>query len=148
MIAWMKQAISLAEENLVDVPVGALIIMDGRIIASARNQREENNDPLGHAELIAIKKAASSLGQWRLSGSTLISTLEPCPMCTEAILQTRVSKLVFGAYDQKSGACGSAFNLLTSDRIYPAPEVIGGIEEEECSRILRDHFKNSMRQQR
>lgn len=143
--AWMSEAIALSADSGPDVPVGCLIVFENKIIGRGKNDREASLNPLGHAELNAIKEASSHLGDWRLSGSILVSTLEPCPMCAEAIIQTRVSTLVFGAYDQKSGACGSAFNLFTDKRIYPLPEVIGGIEEEECTRILKDFFDNERR---
>ena len=125
-----------------DVPVGCLILKDGVVLGRAHNEREEKQDPTAHAELIAIRQAAKHLSSWRLSGCTLIVTLEPCAMCAEAIIQSRISTLVFGAYDQRSGACGSAFNLFVSGRSYPLPEIIGGIEEEECERMLADFFKS------
>ncbi len=125
----------------VDVPVGCLIIKGGEVIAQAHNQREETQDPTAHAELIALRTAAKSQSSWRLNDCTLVVTLEPCAMCAEAIIQSRITTLVFGAYDQRTGACGSAFNLFVSGRSYPLPEIIGGIEEEECERLLADFFK-------
>lgn len=152
---WMKAALAEArltgaalagaasvERNVKDVPVGCLVLKDGEIIARGFNRREETQDPTAHAELIAIRKAAEKLASWRLTGCTLIVTLEPCAMCAEAIIQSRINTLVFGAYDQRSGACGSAFNLFVSGRTYPLPEIIGGIEEEECERLLADFFKS------
>lgn len=131
-----------SKQSVVDVPVGCLVLKDGQIIGRGHNQREENQDPTAHAELIAIRAAADVLGSWRLSECMLIVTLEPCPMCAEAIIQSRVATLVFGAYDQRAGACGSAFNLFVKGRSYPLPEIIGGIEEAECERLLADFFKS------
>lgn len=129
------------QKGRVDVPVGCLILKDGNVIAQSHNQREENQDPTAHAELLAIREASSVLKSWRLSGCLLVVTLEPCPMCAEAIIQSRISTVVFGAYDQRTGACGSAFNLFVAGRSYPLPEIIGGIEEEECERLLAEFFK-------
>jgi len=143
---WMKQALSeaarVASGSVRDVPVGCLILKDDEILASGHNEREEKQDPTAHAELIAIRSAAKQLQSWRLTDCTLIVTLEPCAMCAEAIIQSRISTLVFGAYDPRSGACGSAFNLFVSGRSYPLPEVIGGINEDECQRTLADFFKS------
>ena len=146
----MKEALKEARRTLdaapgtsvVDVPVGCLVLKDGQIIGRGHNQREQNQDPTAHAELIAIRQAAEHLRSWRLSDCLLVVTLEPCAMCAEAIIQSRVNTLVFGAYDQRAGACGSAFNLFVSGRSYPLPEIIGGIEEAECERLLADFFKS------
>lgn len=139
---WMKLALAEAERAVPDVPVGCLILKDSEVIARGRNEREVTQDPTAHAELIAIREAAKYLSSWRLADCTLIVTLEPCPMCAEAIIQSRISTLVFGAYDQRSGACGSAFNLFVGGRSYPLPEIIGGIEEQSCERMLADFFKS------
>lgn len=139
---WMKLALAEAQRAVPDVPVGCLILKDGEVIARGRNEREVTQDPTAHAELIAIREAAKHLSSWRLADCTLIVTLEPCPMCAEAIIQSRIATLVFGAYDQRSGACGSAFNLFVGGRSYPLPEIIGGIEEECCERMLADFFKS------
>ncbi len=139
----MQMALQEAGKCTADVPVGALVVdeEDGdRIVSAGFNQREVLNDPLGHAELIALRGAAQSLGKWRLQGLTLICTLEPCPMCAEAIIQSRIAKVVFGAFDPVSGACGSAFNLFHRRKALPVPEVIGGILEKECSQILSAFF--------
>lgn len=145
MSQWMKQAIRLATETVKDVPVGCVIVKNDQLIAEACNQREEKKDPVGHAEIVAIRNAASYLSSWRLDGCILFSTLEPCPMCAEAIIQTRIAKVYFGAYDIKSGALGSAFNLFKKGRIYPIPEVIGGIEEDECKKVLLNYFEKTVR---
>lgn len=138
----MKMALSEASNCTLDVPVGALVVDEiaNQVISVGFNQREALNDPLGHAELIAIKSASEKLGKWRLNGLTLVCTLEPCPMCAEAIIQSRIEKLIFGAYDSVSGAAGSVFNLLVARKSLPVPEVIGGILEHDCSRLLSDFF--------
>ena len=122
-----------------EVPIGAIVVFEDKIIARAYNLKETTCDPTAHAEMLALRMAAQFKKGWRLSGATLYSTLEPCPMCAEAILQARVSRVVFGAYDQVSGALGSAFNLYIK-RIYPIPEVVGGIMEQECAEVLREIF--------
>ena len=143
---WMEQALAeaarVARGVVRDVPVGCLILRNGEIIGAGHNEREETQDPTAHAELIAIRAAAKHLSTWRLTDCTLVVTLEPCAMCAEAIIQSRISTLVFGAYDPRSGACGSAFNLFVSGRTYPLPEIIGGIHEEECERVLSEFFKS------
>lgn len=138
---WMSQALAEAKQCDQDVPVGAALVRDGKLICLTRNRKEELNDPTAHAEILAIRQGALLSGSWRLSGTTLYTTLEPCPMCAEAIMQARVSTLVFGAYDPLSGAVGSAFNLYAPKRIYPVPEVLGGILGESCSQILKDFFQ-------
>jgi|SRR5579883_1311142 len=137
----MEAALKEARNCGIDVPIGCVIVRNGEIIARGRNVRETNNDPLGHAELIALRQAASALGSWRLNGCAVYCTLEPCPMCAEAILQARVSKLIFGAYDNIYGAVGSAFNLYTKDRTFPLPDVLGGIAEEECKQLVQEFFR-------
>jgi tRNA(adenine34) deaminase len=138
---WMAAAIAEAFKCTEDVPVGALVIKDERIIGAGHNNREKSKDPTAHAEIVAIRQAAKHLADWRLTDATLYTTLEPCPMCAEAMLQARVSRVVFGAYDPKSGALGSAFNLYCDGRIYPLPEVIGGIMEGPCQNLLLDFFR-------
>ncbi|KAF1856843.1 hypothetical protein Lal_00044617 [Lupinus albus] len=144
---WMSQALDLAREAITldpdDVPVGALILQsqgDRQVfISSGTNKKQKELDASAHAEIVALRLAGQALDSWRLQDTTLYTTLEPCPMCAEAILQARVSRVVFGAYDQVSGALGSAFNLYTK-RIYPIPEVVGGIMEQECAEVLREIF--------
>src|SRR5262249_29580408 len=108
-------------------------------------EREATGDPTAHAEIQAIRQAAKKLGGWRLEHTTIYSTLEPCPMCAEAIIQSRIKRLVFGAYDTASGAAGSAFNLFCQGRIYPIPEIVGGLLEQECQNLLVEFFKASKR---
>ena len=142
MKKYMTKALSLAKEaaKMGEVPVGAVIVKDGEIIATGINTRECEHSPLAHAEINAIKQASEQLRSWRLDGCTMYVTLEPCPMCMGAIINARIEKLVFGAFDLKAGACGSVVNLNK----YPFnhhPEMIGGIMEDECSAILSDFFK-------
>ncbi len=140
-IYWMEMAIKEAHLANEDVPVGCIIVQDGKILAAGHNEKENSQDPTDHAEIIAIRKASSILKSWRLNGTTLYTTLEPCPMCAEAIMQTRVSRLVFGAYDLQSGAVVSKFNLLIPGRPYPVPEITGGILQEQCQALLVDFFR-------
>lgn len=138
----MYEAIGEAQKCTVDVPVGCLIVnRAGLVIARGHNQREELNDPSAHAEIVALRAAAASTGSWRLAGATLICTLEPCPMCAEAIIQSRVERVIFGAWDSVAGACGSVFNLFTGRQALPTPEVIGGILEEETRQLLVEFFR-------
>ena len=140
----MTYAISLA--NIAsfssgDVPVGAVIIdANGNIISTGHNQRELIKDSTAHAELIAIKSANKSLRSWRLEDLTLVVTLEPCLMCAGAIMQSRVSRVVFGAWDKKAGACGSVWDVLRDGRSLHKVEVIGGVLENECAAILSNFF--------
>lgn len=137
----MRLAIEQARMAGEDVPVGAVIVSGQAVVAAAFNQRERLTDPAGHAEIVALREAAQRTGDWRLSDTTIYVTLEPCPMCAEAIIQARVQRLVFGAYDAIAGACGSAFNLFVTGRPTPLPEVIGGINEDDCQAILREFFR-------
>lgn len=143
---FIRQAMEEAQRVKTDIPVGCVIVHDGQVIARARNMREETGDPTAHAEIVAMREAALALGRWRLTGCTLYTTLEPCPMCAEALLQARVERLVFGAYDIKSGAAGSAFNLFSAGRIYPIPEILGGICEKECESLLLQFFRTATRE--
>ena len=139
----MQQAISLASEvkSSGDVPVGALIVNEvGEILSFGKNEREKDNDPTAHAEIVAIRKASEKIGSWRLDDLTLIVSLEPCVMCAGAILQSRIKRLVFGAFDQKAGAVGSVWDLLRDPRAMHKPEVISGISEDECGQLLKDFF--------
>ena len=124
-----------------DVPVGAVMLnKNGEIIALGNNQRELLRDPLGHAEIVAIKAAARSLGSWRLEECTLVVTLEPCVMCAGAIMQARIPRLVFGAWDEKAGAAGSMWDLLRDPRALHKVEVIPDVMKEECSALLKEFF--------
>jgi tRNA(adenine34) deaminase len=140
---WLEQAIAMAKQSGQDVPVGCLIVKDGVVLAATHNLREANNDPLGHAELLAIKEASTLLKTWRLNDCTLYCTLEPCPMCTEAILQSRISRIVVGAIDPLNGACCSAFNLLSKRHGLPEPELTVGVHGDQCRQLLTDFFKRT-----
>ncbi len=139
----MQQVISLAQEvkSSGDVPVGALIINDaGEIVSFGKNEREKDNDPTAHAEILAIRRAGEKLGSWRLDDLTLIVTLEPCVMCAGAILQSRLKRLVFGAFDQKAGAVGSSLDVIRDVRALSKGEVVSGVLEDECAKLLTDFF--------
>ena len=139
----MQQAISLAQEvkSSGDVPVGALIVNElGEIVSLGKNEREKDNDPTAHAEVLAIRRAGEKLGSWRLYDLTLIVTLEPCVMCAGAILQSRLKRLVFGAFDQKAGAVGSCLDVIRDVRALSKVEVIGGVLENDCALLLKQFF--------
>ena len=124
-----------------DVPVGAVILnVNGDLISAGNNQRELLNDPTAHAEIVAIRHAATALGNWRLDGCTIVVTLEPCAMCAGAIAQSRISKVVFGAWDEKAGASGSVWDLLRDPRALHKVEVTSGVLEEECGAMLKEFF--------
>ncbi len=139
----MQQVISLAQEVKFsgDVPVGALIVNEaGEILSSGKNEREKDNDPTAHAEILAIRRAGEKVGSWRLDDLTLIVTLEPCVMCAGAILQSRLKRLVFGAFDQKAGAVGSSLDVIRDVRALSKVEVVSGVLEKECAKLLTDFF--------
>jgi tRNA(adenine34) deaminase len=126
-----------------DIPVGAIVInSDGIVIGKGFNEREANNDPTAHAEIVAIRNAASRLQKSRLDGCTLIVTLEPCAMCAGAIAQSRISKVIYGAWDEKAGAVGSVWDVLRDPRSIFKVEVVSGVLEEECAALLTDFFKD------
>ncbi len=141
----MNQALDLARESASsdEVPVGAVVLdSEGNIIGKGANMREKNADPLAHAEVLAMKSAAISRKSWNLSDCTLVVTLEPCPMCAGAVLQTRLKRVIFGAWDAKLGACGSVWDILRDPHIGSHPEVIGSVCESECAQLLRNFFEN------
>ena len=140
---FMKVAIDaavIAEENG-DVPIGAVIIYQGRIIAKAYNQREQLQDPTAHAEIIALTQAAAAVGSWRLHGCTMYVTLEPCPMCAGALVLARIDRLVYSCDDPKTGACKSLYNIVQDDRLNHKIEVTKGILEADCSEQLQQFFQ-------
>ena len=142
-VVWMGQAIDIASRALAsgDVPVGALVFSpDGEVLGAGHNLREANGDPTAHAEVVAIRAAATALGQWRLENCTLVVTLEPCVMCAGALMLARIDRVVLGAWDPKSGACGSVWDVVRDRRATHRVEVIGGVREQECSEILLDFF--------
>ncbi len=141
----MSNALQLADQAQLhnDVPVGALVVNPmGEIIGRGKNEREKSNDPLAHAELIAIKDAAKNLNSYRFDDLTLVVTLEPCAMCAGAIAQSRFSRLVFGAFDEKAGAVGSVWDLIRDPRALTKIEVVSGVLLDECAGILKDFFAN------
>ena len=131
-----KQAFSLGE-----VPVGAVLVQEGKVVATGFNRREIDQDPTAHAEIIAIRDASSKLRSWRLNKTTLYVTLEPCAMCAGAIIQSRISRLVFGTFDPKAGACGSICDLLSESRFNHRVNVHSGALAEECSAIIQGFFQ-------
>jgi tRNA(adenine34) deaminase len=140
----MQQVISLAQEvkSSGDVPVGALIVNEvGEIVSLGKNEREKDNDPTAHAEILAIRRAGEKLGSWRLDDLTLIVTLEPCVMCAGAILQSRIKRLVFGAWDEKAGSVGSVMDVIRDPRALTKVEVVSGVLQHESSELLNKFFK-------
>ena len=124
-----------------DVPIGAVVLdADGAVIGTGVNVRERDADPTGHAEVVALRQAAAARGEWRLSGCTLVVTLEPCTMCAGALVLSRVDRLVFGAYDEKAGAVGSLWDVVRDRRLNHRPEVFGGVMADEAGARLRDFF--------
>ena len=142
-IEFMKEALKEAElARLEDeVPIGCVIVKDDQIIARGHNQRDKSHNPLGHAETLAIKKASEVVNDWQLVDCELYVTIEPCIMCSGAIIQSRIKRVVYGARDFKGGCFGSSINILEADNINHHPEVIGGVLEEECSKLIKDYFK-------
>lgn len=140
---WMDRAITQAKlaRVLGDVPVGAVIVRDGRVIAAAHNRREVDQDPTAHAELLVIRAAARVLGSWRLEDCTLYVTLEPCAMCAGATVLARLPELVYGAADPKAGAAGSLFDIPRDERLNYRVEVTGGVLAEECGELLTRFFR-------
>ncbi len=123
-----------------DVPVGAVIVLDGAVVAGGFNSKESRTDPTAHAEIVAIREAAAKLKRWRLSGATLYVTLEPCLMCMGAIIQARLDRLVFAAFDPKAGACGSLYDVSNDDRLNHSVEVTTGVLGPESSKLLKGFF--------
>jgi tRNA(adenine34) deaminase len=142
-VQWMEEAFALAEEAGGDgeIPIGAVVAgPDGSIIGRGRNRRE-SGDPLGHAEIYAIGEAARAIGDWRLEGTTMVVTLEPCAMCAGAIVNARIPRLIFAAYDPKAGFCGSLGNLVQDPRLNHRVELTGGVEEERSRSMLQSFFR-------
>ena len=141
---WMKESLRLAEKAFSEseVPVGAIVVKNDNIIGRGYNQRERLNDPTAHAEILAITAASSTLEDWRLSDCTLYVTKEPCPMCAGAIINSRISHLIFGAYDEEKGCCGSLYQLCGDRRLDSRTAVKGGVEEEKCTAILQEFFQS------
>lgn len=140
---WMRKAIQEARKafDKKEAPIGAVAVLEGKIIARAHNLRENKNDPLGHAEILLLHKISKKLKRWRLSGVTVYVTLEPCLMCMGALIQARVDRLFFGTLDPKAGACGSLYDLSKDLRLNHRIDVTSGILQNECSEILKEFFK-------
>ncbi|HDP34519.1 MAG TPA: nucleoside deaminase [Candidatus Hydrogenedentes bacterium] len=141
---FMRRAMQVARRALAsgEVPVGCVVVQEGRVIGQGHNQRETLQDPSAHAEMIAITAAATHLGSWRLENTRLYVTLEPCPMCAGAIILARIPEVYFGAYDPKAGCCGTLMNLLEDPRFNHQSVVCGGILADECGALLTDFFRN------
>ena len=139
---FMLEAIAQAEiaKEKGEMPVGCVIVKDGKIIARGYNEREDSFDPTAHAEIVAMRRAAEALGSWRLSGCTLYVTLEPCPMCAGAIVQSRIDRLVFGAYDEAAGCAGSVYRIPEDPAFNHFCKCEGGILMEECKSVLSSFF--------
>ncbi|UWF77813.1 MULTISPECIES: tRNA adenosine(34) deaminase TadA [Microbacterium] len=140
----MQRALALAAEAAAagEIPVGAVVLdPDGRMAGEGRNLREATHDPTAHAEVVALRQAADALGSWNLQGHTLVVTLEPCVMCAGAVLQSRVSRVVFGAWDDKAGAAGSMYDVLRDRRLPYRAEVVAGIQSDAAIALLRDFFE-------
>ncbi len=139
---WMRRALDLARQasDEDEVPIGAVIVYDDRIIGEGYNQRETLKDPTAHAEMIAITQAASSLSSWRLLDCTLYATLEPCPMCAGAIVQARIPTVIYGTTDSKAGACHSVYQITEDDRLNHRCTVLGGVLRDECRALLQEFF--------
>ena len=137
----MRRALEVAAASREDVPVGAVIFTpDGKELATGHNEREATHDPTGHAEIVALRRAGLALGTWRLDGCTLVVTIEPCTMCAGAIVLARIATVVFGAWEPKTGAAGSLWDVLRDRRLNHRPEVYGGVMEDECAAIMRRFF--------
>ena len=142
----LELAREAAEEG--DVPVGAIVVHENRIIGRGRNVRERDGDPTGHAEVVALRQAATHLGLWRLLDTTLYVTLEPCAMCAGALVNARVSRLVYGCTDEKAGAVDSLYRIPTDPRLNHRLEVVSGVRAEECSTLLTEFFRARRREKK
>lgn len=143
-ILWMEKALALAQEasEKGEVPVGAVLVKDNTCIAAAHNLREQSGNPIAHAEMLVVQEASQKLGNWRLTGTTLYVTLEPCPMCAGAIVLARIPKVVYAAADPKAGAAGTIYNIVQDERLNHQVEVVSGVLAEESSALLKTFFKS------
>lgn len=141
---YMRIALKEAQNAVIldEVPVGAVIVKDGKILAKGHNLREKSNDPTSHAEINAIRKACKKLNSWRLEGATIYVTVEPCSMCAGTLLQCRIGRIVYGASDPKGGAIESSLELFKAKNINHHPEIIGGVLKEECANLISGYFKS------
>lgn len=149
-VKFMREALCEAEKAGAkgEIPIGAVVVFEDRIIGRGHNLRETTGDPTAHAEIIALREAARCIGHWRLIGCTLYVTLEPCPMCIGAVINGRVDRVCFGAYDPKAGCCGTLYDLPGERKFNHHPEATGGVLEEECAALLRDFFQNRRAEQK
>ena len=149
-IDFMQRAIELAKEcsQFDEVPIGAVVVKDGKIIAESGNRKERDNCAISHAEILAIQKATEVVGNWWLEDCDMYVTLEPCAMCAMAMINSRIRNLYFGAYDEKTGACGSKVNIFEKDLFNHNIDVQGGLLKEECGALLTAFFKNKREQQK
>ena len=140
----MREAIKQAKKaaKIGEAPIGAVIVRNGEVIARGYNKRETKKNALLHAEIIAIDRACKKLGGWRLPGCEMYVTLEPCPMCSGAIINSRIEKVYFGAYDKKAGCCGSAADLFAEGMFNHRPEIVGGVMREDCAELLTGFFRS------
>ena len=147
---WMRHALTLAKKaaELDEVPVGAVLVKDDQLLAEGWNQPISHNDPTAHAEIMAIRKASRIIENYRLPGSTLYVTIEPCSMCAGAIVHARISRVVFGAFEPRAGAAGSVINLLQNEQFNHQVEITSGLLTEECGQILKDFFAQKRRARR
>lgn len=147
---YMNEAIKAAKQALThdDIPVGAIIVLNNSIIGYGRNRREIDSDPLAHAEVVALKDAARNIGSWNLSDATMYVTLEPCAMCSGAIINSRISNLFFGAFDGRFGCCGSVYNLPQDKKFNHFVNVTGGILNKECKELLAEYFESKRQKYR
>ena len=142
--SWMAEALAearrAADEG--EVPIGSVVVFDGRIVGRGRNARERLNDPTAHAEILALQEAARSLGRWRLTGATIYATLEPCPMCAGALVNARIDRLVYAVPDPKAGAAGTLFQIPTDPRLNHRVEITTGVLAQECGDLLTEFFRS------
>jgi tRNA(adenine34) deaminase len=141
-VDWMRRALQLAQraEDAGEVPVGALVVRGGQVLGEGWNHPITAHDPTAHAEIMALRAASAAVADYRLGGATLYVTLEPCPMCAAAVVHARIARLVYGAWDPRQGAAGSAFNLVASDAMNHRVDSLGGVLSEECGALLRRFF--------
>lgn len=140
----MERALALAADaaRAGEIPVGAVVLSpEGEVLGAGRNDREETGDPTGHAEVVAMRAAAAAVGSWNLTGCTLVVTMEPCVMCAGTVLQARIGRVVFGAWDDKAGAAGSMYDVLRDRRLPVRAEVVGGVREADAAALLQDFFR-------
>lgn len=141
---WMAEALAEARKAAAEgeVPIGAVVVVDGRIVGRGRNARETRRDPTAHAELLALQEAARTLQRWRMTGATVYATLEPCPMCAGALVNARVDRLVYAVPDPKAGAAGTLFDVARDPRLNHRVEVVNGVMAEECGELLSSFFRS------